>query len=81
MSASTDRRGNLDTGGESGTYTQVGAVRFYGYNTAITANSTSAVTADGTIAPAGSRGATTHATGRSKAFYSDGTLWQYEAVS
>ena len=47
----------------------------YFLNTAITANSTT------TDAPAGSFGMTTNATGLGKLFYSDGTKWQYGAVS
>jgi hypothetical protein len=47
----------------------------YFLDTAITANSTL------TDAPAGSFGMTTNATGLGKLFYSDGTKWQYGAVS
>lgn len=47
----------------------------YFLDTAITANSTT------TDAPAGSFGMTTNATGLGKLFYSDGTKWQYGAVS
>ena len=43
--------------------------------TAISANSTT------TSAPAGSLGFTTHATGNTKWFMSDGTKWQYAAVA
>lgn len=43
--------------------------------TAITANVTT------TTAPAGSIGFTSHATGRGKIFYSDGSKWQFAAVS
>lgn len=43
--------------------------------TAITANVTT------TTAPAGSLGFTNHATGRGKIFYSDGTKWQFAAIS
>lgn len=76
MSAiTTDKDGNVGGAGVSGAYVLIGAVRHYGFNTAITANTTL------TSAPAGSRARTTHATGQSKAFYSDGTKWQFEAVS
>ena len=47
----------------------------YFLDTAITANSTT------TDAPAGSFSMTTNATGLGKLFYSDGTKWQYGAVS
>lgn len=75
MSVQTDKDGNVIGDGTSGTYVMIGAVRHYGFNTAITANVTT------TTAPAGSRARTTHATGQAKAFYSDGTKWQFEAVS
>lgn len=78
-----DKVGNVSVSGAgNGRYVQIGAVRYYGFDTAITANTTLVTnTADGVAAPAGSRGATTHATGQSKAFYSDGTKWQFEAVA
>ena len=47
----------------------------YFVDTAITANSTT------TSAVKGSIGLTTNATGVGKIFYSDGTKWQYAAVS
>jgi hypothetical protein len=75
MSVQSDKDDNITHSGQSGSYTMCGAVRVYGFNTAITANSTT------TSAPAGSIGRTTHATGRGKAFYSDGTKWQFEAIS
>jgi hypothetical protein len=82
MSVQTDKTGNVITGGVNGTYVEIGAVRYYGFNTAITANTTLVTnTADGVAAPAGSRGRTTHATGQAKAFVSDGTKWQFEAVA
>lgn len=71
----TDYQGNVTGTGASGTYIQIGAVRFYGFSTAITANSTA------TTAPAGSIAATSHATGIGKIFRSDGLLWQFAAVS
>lgn len=71
----SDKAGNQNVNGQAGTYTKVGNVRVYGFDTAITANTTT------TDAPAGSLGYTTHATGRGKAFYSDGTKWQFQAVS
>ena len=47
----------------------------YILSTAITANSTA------TTAPVGSLGITTNSTGRGKMFYSDGTKWQFMAIS
>jgi hypothetical protein len=52
-----------------------GGVEFHGLATAITANSTT------TTATAGSLGITSNATGAGKLFVSDGTKWQYGAVS
>lgn len=71
----TDKDGNVEGNGTSGTYVLIGCIRYYGFNTAITANTTL------TSAPAGSRARTSHSTGIGKAFYSDGTKWQFEAVS
>ena len=47
----------------------------YILSTAITANTTT------TSAPAGSLGITTNATGVGQLFYSDGSKWQFAAVS
>ena len=47
----------------------------YILSTAITANTTT------TTAPTGSLGITTNATGLGKLFYSDGTKWQFMAIS
>ena len=47
----------------------------YVFSTAITANSTT------TSLAAGNMGITTNATGRGKLFYSDGTKWQFMAIS
>lgn len=47
----------------------------YVLDTAITANTTT------TSAVAGSLGITTNATGKGKLFYSDGTKWQFAAIS
>lgn len=47
----------------------------YILSTAITANTTT------TSAPVGSLGITTNATGKGKLFYSDGTKWQFMAIS
>lgn len=80
-SVKTDSKGNVIGAGVSGTFVQFGPVRLYGYNTAITANSTDAVDANGVAVPAGHVGVTTHATGIGKIFRSDGTKWQYAAVS
>lgn len=69
-SASVDASGNIVGPGVSGSYVQIGAVRIYGFSTAITANTTS------TSAPAGSMAFTTNTTGRGRLFYSDGSKWQ-----
>lgn len=71
----SDYLGNVITKGDSGTYTQVGAMRIYGFSTAITANTTT------TSAPAGSLAITSNATGVGKIFVSDGTKWQFAAIS
>ena len=47
----------------------------YILSTAITANSTT------TSAPVGSLGITTNSTGRGKLFYSDGSKWQFMAIT
>lgn len=47
----------------------------YILSTAITANSTT------TSAPVGSLGITSNATGKGKLFYSDGTKWQFMAIT
>ena len=47
----------------------------YILSTAITANTTT------TSAPVGSLGITTNATGKGKLFYSDGTKWQFMAIT
>jgi hypothetical protein len=69
--------GNVDAakllGGSVLTFSSGAGIYFL--DTAITANSTT------TDAPAGSFGMTTNATGLGKLFYSDGTKWQYGAVS
>jgi hypothetical protein len=53
-----------------GSYLQFGAWKLYSLTTAITANSTV------TTAAAGSLAKTTHATGGSGTFVSDGSKWQ-----
>lgn len=68
--ASVDSSGNVIGPGVTGTYVMFGAVRIYGFSTAITADSTV------TTAPAGSIGFTSNATGRGRLFYSDGSKWQ-----
>ena len=60
------------TGDEVAANTNAGV---YILSTAITANTTT------TSAPAGSLGITTNATGLGKLFYSDGSKWQFAAVS
>jgi hypothetical protein len=57
------------------TITFASGAGIYFLTTAITANTTT------TDAPAGSFGMTTNATGLGKLFYSDGTKWQFAAVS
>lgn len=52
-----------------------GGIEFHGLNTAITAASTA------TTAPAGSLAITSNATGVGKLFVSDGSVWQYAAIS
>ncbi len=52
-------------------YLSINGKRFYFLTTAITANTTV------TTAPAGSIAVTTHATGLSSIFRSDGSKWQY----
>jgi hypothetical protein len=52
-----------------------GGVGIYGFNTAITADTTT------TTAVAGSLAITSNATGRGKLFVSDGTKWQFAAIS
>lgn len=53
-----------------GSYIEFGAWKLYSLTTAITANSTA------TTAAAGSLAKTTHATGGSGTFVSDGSKWQ-----
>lgn len=66
-----DESGNLIADSmPTGTYINIGGIRLYNFTTAITENSTA------TTAPAGSFGFTSHATGKNKMFYSDGSLWQ-----
>ena len=60
------------TGNEVAANTNAGV---YILSTAITANTTT------TSAPTGSLGITTNATGLGKLFYSDGSKWQFAAVS
>lgn len=74
-------RGSFDTSGNfdmssmpTGTYISIGGVRFYNFTTAITENSTV------TTAPAGSYAFTSHTTGKTKIFYSDGSVWQIIAA-
>ena len=52
-----------------------GGVQFHGLDTAITANTTT------TSAPAGSMAITSNSTGKGKLFVSDGSKWQYAAIS
>jgi len=73
--AQVDDTGNLVGSLVSGSYITAGAVRIYGFSTAITANTTT------TAAPAGSIAFTTNATGRGILFVSDGAKWQLGAVT
>ena len=57
------------------TLTATTGAGLYFMSTAVTANSTT------TSAPAGSIGVTTHATGNTKLFISDGSKWQYAVVA
>ncbi len=68
--ALVDDSGNLVGSEVSGSYITAGAVRIYGFSTAITADTTT------TSAPAGSIAYTSNATGRGRVFYSDGSKWQ-----
>jgi hypothetical protein len=52
-----------------------GGVEFHGLSTAITANTTT------TTAPAGSMAITSNATGAGKLFVSDGSKWQFGAIT
>lgn len=52
-----------------------GGAGVYVLDTAITANTTT------TSAPIGSLGITSNSTGRGKLFYSDGTKWQFMAIT
>lgn len=69
--------GNLNevkkVGGDALIFSGGGGI--YVLDTAITANTTT------TSAVAGSLGITTNATGKGKLFYSDGTKWQFAAIS
>lgn len=58
----------------AGGYLDLGVIRIYQFNTAITENVTA------TTAPAGSVAFTSHATGRTKTFYSDGAKWQLKVA-
>lgn len=64
---------SVTTSGAAAASNAVAGVYFY--STAITANSTT------TTAPTGSLGMTSNATGLGKLFYSDGTKWQFAAIS
>jgi len=62
-----------NVGGTALVFTGGGGI--YMLATAITANTTT------TTAVAGSLGLTTNTTGKGKLFYSDGTKWQFAAIS
>jgi hypothetical protein len=69
--------GNVDAAKSVGgsTLSFASGAGIYFLTTAITANTTT------TTAPSGSFGMTTNATGLGKLFYSDGSKWQFAAVS
>ena len=67
--------GSVVSTASSGAVASNASAGVYILSTAITANSTT------TSAPVGSLGITTNATGRGKLFYSDGTKWQFMAIS
>ena len=52
-----------------------GGIQFHGVDTAITANTTT------TSAPAGSLAITSNSTGKGKLFVSDGSKWQFAAIT
>ena len=64
---------SVTTSGAAAASNAVAGVYFY--STAITANTTV------TTAPIGSLGMTSNATGLGKLFYSDGSKWQFMAIS
>jgi hypothetical protein len=67
--------GSIVSTATSGAVASNASAGVYILSTAITANSTT------TSAPVGSLGITTNATGRGKLFYSDGSKWQFMAIS
>lgn len=67
--------GSIVSTASSGAVASNASAGVYILSTAITANTTT------TSAPVGSLGITTNATGRGKLFYSDGTKWQFMAIS
>jgi hypothetical protein len=56
-------------------------IKFIVLDSAITANSTPALSAGGTLCPAGSIGITSNATGVGHLYMSDGALWQFAKVA
>ncbi len=67
--------GNVVSTAASGAVASNADAGVYILSTAITANTTT------TSVPVGSLGITTNATGRGKLFYSDGSKWQFMAIS
>ena len=67
--------GSIVSTATSGAVASNASAGVYILSTAITANTTT------TSAPVGSLGITANATGRGKLFYSDGTKWQFMAIS
>jgi hypothetical protein len=65
----------LDASGNVTSLTFTNGQQLIALTTAITANSTT------TTAPAGSIGITSHATGTKKLFQSDGSKWQFAAIT
>jgi hypothetical protein len=67
--------GSVVSTATSGAVASNAAAGVYILSVAITANTTT------TSVPVGSLGITTNATGRGKLFYSDGSKWQFMAIS
>ena len=67
--------GSVVSTASSGAVASNASAGVYILSTAITANTTT------TSAPVGSLGITTNATGRGKLFYSDGSKWQFMAIT
>ena len=73
VTAASVTAASVTTTGDAAASNAVAGVYFY--TTAITANSTT------TTAPKGSLGMTSNSTGLGQLFYSDGSKWQFAAIS